>query len=85
MQQEHIEKLESRIQYYIEQQSYLSLVRIDLQKYKHAYERSLKDGTDYSPFTPSKQNEEFELINFDTKDEIVALEEVVGDTKNWVE
>jgi len=54
MQQEHIEKLESRIQYYIEQQSYLSLVRIDLQKYKHAYDKSLKDGTAYSPFTPSK-------------------------------
>lgn len=85
MQQQHIEQLESRIQYYVEQQSYLSLIKIDIQKYKSAYDKSLKEGTLYSPFTPDHQSNSFEIISLGSRDEIIELEEVLGDTKTWVD
>ena len=51
----HIELLERKVTYYMEQQSLFSLMRSDIEKYKSAYQKSVKEGTLYSPFTATKQ------------------------------
>lgn len=52
MQQNHIELLERKVEHYVEQQSLFAMMRGDLEKYKKCYEKSVKDATPYSPFTP---------------------------------
>lgn len=50
--QEHIDILERKVEYYIEQQSLFSLMKGDLEKYKTVYDQSVHFETLYSPFTP---------------------------------
>ena len=83
MQQNHIELLERKVEHYVEQQSLFAMMRGDLEKYKKCYEKSVKDATPYSPFTPQRQYTPVELVTQGKRNEIIDLNGVMGETKTW--
>jgi len=50
--QSHIEILERKVEYYVEQQSMFMMMNGDLEKYKKVFDMSVEAETMYSPFTP---------------------------------
>lgn len=59
------------------------MMRGDLEKYKSAYMKSVKEETFYSPFTPSKQFKSDSLVQIGKRNDIVDLNDVMGESKAW--
>ena len=79
--QSHIEILERKVEYYVEQQSMFMMMNGDLEKYKKIFDQSVEAETMYSPFTPINQYAPDKLVQLARRGDIIDIEKVMGDTK----
>ena len=79
--QSHIEILERKVEYYVEQQSMFMMMNGDLEKYKKVFDMSVEAETMYSPFTPNNQYAPDKLVQLARRGDIIDIEKVMGDTK----